>query len=231
MQQYFIKQPYDSANPNYWQMLVQVDGRDVGAPTDATDPINTATPAVYDVYFTSSGALDEVATGDIDVINWIPVDSSGTPNGSVGPNDFQLDLTGSTQVANDFEVRSVNQDGTTNGRLAGINIDDSGIIFARYTNGQNRIIAQVAMADFANTQGLEAVGDTSWAETSESGEPVIGSPGTASLGLIQSGALEGSNVDLSEQLVNLIIAQRNFQANAKTIETANQTTQTIINLR
>ncbi|MGH1487697.1 MAG: flagellar hook-basal body complex protein, partial [Cellvibrionaceae bacterium] len=130
-----------------------------------------------------------------------------------------------------FEVRAVDQDGLTSGRLAGINIDDTGVVFARYTNGENIVLAQIALADFANTQGLQSVGDTAWAETSESGVPVIGGPGTASLGLVQSGALEESNVDLSEQLVNLIIAQRNFQASAKTIETADQTTQTIINLR
>jgi flagellar hook protein FlgE len=87
------------------------------------------------------------------------------------------------------------------------------------------------LADFPNEQGLTPLGDTSWAESFESGEPVIGAPRTASLGAIQSGALEDSNVELAEELVALIIAQRNFQANSRTIETANEITQTIINLR
>ena len=88
----------------------------------------------------------------------------------------------------------------------------------------------IAIADFDNVQGLAAVGDTAWVETNESGEPVIAAPGSGSLGLITSGALEDSNVDLSEQLVQLIIAQRNFQANARTISTSDEITQTIINI-
>ncbi|HRH78575.1 MAG TPA: flagellar hook-basal body complex protein, partial [Cellvibrionaceae bacterium] len=87
------------------------------------------------------------------------------------------------------------------------------------------------LSNFANPQGLQPVGDTMWAENFESGAPNVGTPGSGALGAIQSGALEESNVDLSSELVNLIIAQRNFQANSKTIETANQVTQTIINLR
>jgi len=242
MQQYFVKQPFDPSlatnvdDANRWQMVVEIDGNNVGASTTTTNlltSLNTAQPAVFDLKFNTDGSFDEITTGDIDIENWIPVDSTGVPTGVNGPtgSNFRVSLTDSSQVGSEFEVRSVSQDGTATGRLAGINIDDEGVIFARYTNGQNRVLAQVVLADFANTQGLQSLGDTSWAETSESGEPVIGGPGTASLGLIQSGALEGSNVDLSEQLVNLIIAQRNYQASAKTIETADQTTQTIINLR
>jgi len=243
MQQFFIKQPYDSADANtanLWQVAVQVDGRNVGASTDTTTDqtsADTATLAVFNVAFTTGGAFNPTQSDDIEITNWFPVDVDGlvspvdNPNTTPTTSEFQIDILNSTQVASDFEVRAVDQDGTTSGRLAGLNIDDSGVIFARYTNGQNRVLAQVVLADFSNTQGLQSLGDTSWAETSESGEPIIGGPGTASLGLVQSGALEDSNVDLSEQLVNLIIAQRNFQASAKTIETADQTTQTIINLR
>lgn len=242
MQQFFIKQPYDptdATSANQWQLVVQVDGRNVGASTTTTTPqtsADTAGLAVFDIAFTTSGAFNPTQSEDIDITNWYPVDANGAVLAVNNPSttttsDFTVNMVNSTQVASEFEVRAVDQDGTTTGRLAGINIDDEGRIFARYTNGQNRVLAQVVLADFANTQGLQSLGDTSWAETSESGEPIIGGPGTASLGLIQSGALEDSNVDLSEQLVNLIIAQRNFQASAKTIETADQTTQTIINLR
>ncbi len=242
MQQFFIKQPYDptdSTTANSWQLVVQIDGRDVGASTDTTTDqtsADTATRAVYNLSFTTNGEFNPTQSDDIDITNWFPIDENGLVLAVDNPNtaatsDFSIDITDSTQVASGFEVRAVDQDGTTTGRLAGINVDDEGIIFARYTNGQNRILAQLVLADFPNSQGLQSLGDTSWAETSESGEPIIGAPGTASLGLVQSGALEESNVDLSEQLVNLIIAQRNFQASAKTIETADQTTQTIINLR
>lgn len=250
MQQYFIKQPYDVNDPtttaNHWQLAVQIDGENIGDPVISAP--NVATLATYDLFFTENGTLDLTLSDDLLISNWTPIDSNGNALGALGPlnvasggstpvpepalsSNFAIDLSESTQVGSDFEVRSLDQNGSTTGRLVGIDVDDTGVIFARYTNGENQILAQVALADFPNEQGLQAQGDTSWAETFDSGEPVIGGPGTASLGLIQSGALEDSNVDLSEQLVNLIIAQRNFQASAKTIETADQVTQTIINLR
>ena len=101
---------------------------------------------------------------------------------------------------------------------------------ARFSNGLTKPLGQVALANFTNAQGLRAIGDSSWVETGESGNPIIAAPGSGSLGLINAGALEESNVDLSEELVNLIIAQRNFQANARTISTSDEITQTIINL-
>ena len=250
MQQYFIKQPYDVNDPtttaNHWQMAVQIDGENIGDPVISAP--NVATLATYDLFFTQNGTLNESLSDDLLVSNWTPIDADGNVLGALGPlnvasggsipvatpalsSNFSITMTDSTQVGSDFEVRSLDQNGSTTGRLVGVEVDDTGIIFARYTNGENQILGQVALADFPNAQGLQSLGDTSWAETFDSGEPVIGGPGTASLGLIQSGALEDSNVDLSEQLVNLIIAQRNYQASAKTIETADQVTQTIINLR
>ena len=104
------------------------------------------------------------------------------------------------------------------------------MIFARFTNGQAQTLGQVALAYFRDPEGLSPVGDTAWAESFESGVPTIGAPGTGTFGGIRSSALEDSNVDISEQLVGLIIAQRNFQASAKTIETTDQVTQTILNL-
>ncbi len=246
LQQFFIRQPFDPSNspptvPNSWQVVVQIDGENVGAPTDPLDPVNTATLSVHDLFFTPNGALNEIASDDIDIVNWTPLDANGQPLGAVGPlpagapvgtesSNLNISLVDSSQTAGDFEVRASSQDGTTTGRLAGLSISDDGSIFARFTNGENRILAQVALADFANVQGLEPIGNTGFVETFESGVPLIGQPGSASLGLVESGALEESNVDLSEQLVNLIIAQRNFQANAQTVETADTVTQTIINI-
>lgn len=250
MQQYFIKQPYDPSDPatfaNHWEMAVQIDGQNVGDPVISAP--TTATVATYDLFFTANGTLNTALSDSLLISNWTPIDENGNEIGALGPlnvasggsipvaepainSNFEINMDDSTQVGSDFEVRTLDQNGSTTGRLVGIDVDDSGIIFARYTNGENQVLAQVALADFANVQGLQSDGDTAWVQTFESGEPIIGGPGTASLGLIQSGALEDSNVDLSEQLVNLIIAQRNFQANAKTIETADTITQTIINLR
>jgi flagellar hook protein FlgE len=254
MRSYFVKQEYDVNDPttvkNHWKMYVQIDGQNVGDP-DPTLPVpnNTApTMAGFNVYFNEDGSLDESLTDSLLISNWTPIGADGRPLGALAPlnvlqggtipvaeppssSNFVIDLSGSTQFGSVFSVENLDQNGYTTGRLAGLDVDARGILFARFTNGEAQTLGQVALANFNNIEGLKPVGNTMWAQTFETGEPVIGAPGSASLGDIHSGALEESNVDLSEQLVNLIIAQRNYQANAKTIETANATTQTIINLR
>jgi flagellar hook protein FlgE len=102
---------------------------------------------------------------------------------------------------------------------------------ARYTNGRSISLGQVAIANFANPQGLQPIGNTNWSETFGSGQALHGQAGNSGFGLIQAGSLEQSNVDITAQLVNMITAQRNFQANAQVISTENQLTQTIINIR
>ena len=197
--------------------------------------------------FNTDGSLNASGSEPILISNWTPLDAEGNPNGAVGPlnilsggglpipqppnsSNFELRLNGSTQYGRDFALGSIEQDGFATGRLSGLAIDEEGIVLARFTNGQNATLGQVAVADFTNTQGLSAVGDTSWIETSQSGPPLIAAPGSGSLGSISAGALEESNVELSEQLVQLIIAQRNFQANSRTISTSDEITQTIINI-
>jgi len=169
---------------------------------------------------------------------WAPATlNEGSPpvpvaNGALASTTgITLDMRNATQFASTFAVNAVAQDGYTTGELAGVEIDDTGMIFARYTNGQSKVQGQVVLADFANVQGLTPVGKTQWVQSLSSGEPVRNPAGTGTLGAIQAGALEDSNVELSDQLVNLIVAQRNYQANAKTIETESAITQTIINLR
>lgn len=252
--QYFVRQEYDvndaATHPNHWVMYVQIDGRDVGDPNTTLPPPDNTLPtrAGFDLRFNPDGSLNQVLSDQILISNWVPRDANGDPNGALGPqnvlaggtsnipdppssSNFVMDLAGTTQQGSQFSVYEKDQNGYTTGRLSGLNIDASGIIFARFTNGESMALGQVILADFANTQGLQPVGDSMWAENFESGQPNIGTPGSAALGAIQAGALEESNVDLSEELVRLIIAQRNFQASAKTIETANQVTQTVINLR
>ncbi len=254
MRQFFVKQDYDPADPtttaNHWVMYVQIDGQNVGDPDPTLpSPQNTEpTMASFDIHFLPDGTLDTATTDSMLISNWTPIGADGLPIGALGPlnvlqggtipvadppssSNYVIDLTGSTQFGSSFAVESLDQNGYTTGRLSGLDISDTGIVFARFTNGEAQVLGQVALANFPNLDGLKPVGDTAWAQTFESGEAVIGAPGSSSLGYINSGALEESNVDLSEQLVNLIIAQRNYQANAKTIETANATTQTIINLR
>jgi flagellar hook protein FlgE len=145
--------------------------------------------------------------------------------------DIQIDFTSATQFGSSSSVSALRQDGYTTGRLSSIDIDPSGIVLARFTNGQSNALGQVALANFPNPQGLQQLGNNAWAATFGAGEVVLGAAGSGNFGAIQSGGLEGSNVDLAEQLVNLITAQRNFQANAQVISTADTVTQTIINLR
>ncbi|MDH4134256.1 MAG: flagellar hook protein FlgE [Gammaproteobacteria bacterium] len=184
----------------------------------------------------SAGTLTFNPNGSIATVNGGPVPPGTaaytytTVNGS-NPLAFTLDYSQTTQFGSPFGVNFVTQDGYTTGRLAGIDIDGSGVLRARYTNGQSLVQGQVVLTNFTNPQGLKPQGDTQWAETSVSGAPLTGAPGTASLGLLQSGALEDSNVNLTEQLVAMITAQRNFQANAQVITTENAITQSIINMR
>lgn len=182
--------------------------------------------------------LNEDGTVSLKPGQWTPSTMSNDKppvalaNGSVmNPTGIVLDMRSASQFASTFAVTEVAQDGYTTGELSGVEIDDTGMIFARYTNGQSKVQGQVILADFANVQGLTPVGKTQWVQSLESGEPVRNPAGTGTLGAIQSGALEDSNVELSDQLVNLIVAQRNYQANAKTIETNSAITQTIINIR
>jgi flagellar hook protein FlgE len=254
MRSYFVKEKFDindpSTSPNHWKMYVQIDGQDIGDPDPSLpSPDNTkATLAGYDVYFSADGTLNKNLTDSMLISNWTPLGADGKPVGALPPlnvlqggttpvveppasSNFVINLGGSTQFGSAFSVESLDQNGYTTGRLAGLDVDSKGILFARFTNGEAQTLGQVALASFNNMEGLKPVGNSMWAQTFETGEAVIGAPGSSSLGNITSGALEESNVDLSEELVNLIIAQRNYQANAKTIETANATTQTIINLR
>lgn len=148
-----------------------------------------------------------------------------------GTNVVDFRLLGTTQYGARSAVQSQSQDGYTTGRLAGLEVSQDGTIFGRYTNGQNRAIGQIPIATFTSPESLKPIGSNAWVETYESGIPTVNMAGSGITGTVEGGALESSNVDLSEQLVKMIIAQRNFQANAKTIQTQDTLTQTVINLR
>ena len=145
--------------------------------------------------------------------------------------DLDIDYTQSTQLAQPFSVTNVTQDGFTSGRLDGLEIDASGTVRANYTNGQNNPLGKIVLANFNNQNGLKQIGNATYVETAVSGTATVGEAGSEGFGTILSGSLERSNVDITEELVNLITAQRNFQANAKSIETTAATTQQIVNIR
>ncbi len=138
---------------------------------------------------------------------------------------------GTTQFSSPFTVNELTQNGFPIGRLTGVEISETGVVRANFSNGQTSALGKIALARFQNPQGLSQIGNNSWQDTIKSGDPLVGEALTSSFGQIRSGALEVSNVDLTAQLVNLISAQRNFQANAKSIETNNTITQAIINIR
>jgi len=144
---------------------------------------------------------------------------------------LDIDFGQSTQFAQPFSVLNVEQDGFTSGRLDGLEIDASGTIRANYTNGQNNPLGKIVLANFNNQNGLKQIGNATYVETAVSGEAQVGEAGSEGYGNILSGSLERSNVDITEELVNLITAQRNFQASAKAIETTTTLTTTIINIR
>ena len=145
--------------------------------------------------------------------------------------DLDLNYDGSTQFASDFNVKSVTQDGQTVGKLDGLDIAANGLVSANYTNGLNIALGRLVMVNFNNQNGLKQIGNATYVETSVSGVAAVGEAGADGYGTILSGSLERSNVDITEELVNLITAQRNFQANAKTIETNTSLTQAIIQIR
>jgi len=213
-----------TATSGEWQTYTYVDGTLAGN-GGSTNHYST-------LEFLPSGALD--ATGGLaDGVNAqgrLSLDA-WTPGNGADPISMTFDYATTSQYGTDFAVNDLTQDGFTAGRLSGVDVDNSGVVFARFTNGQSTALGKVALAKFNNPQGLRQLGDTSWAQTYTAGDVQLGEPGTSSLGLIQSGALENSNVDIAEQLVNLITAQRNFQANAQVITTADTITQTIINIR
>lgn len=197
----------------------------LSAPNNLSISIDGIQPSVINLNPGPQAGIVQTSSDVITVNGWVPPSSLGTPQ------VLNIEIGDSTQYGSDFAVQSLSQDGFTTGRLAGIEISQEGNILARYSNGESRLLGQVVLADFGNTQGLTPLGDSAWGETFSSGVALVGAPGTSSLGLIQSGSLEESNVQLTEQLVSLITSQRNFQANAQTIRTAEAVTQAIINLR
>jgi flagellar hook protein FlgE len=203
---YFIKQ----AAVNTWTTAMTINGTQVGG--------------TFPLTFTSTGALATPVGGAV-------VFPAYAAPGGANPINMTIDFSQSTQFGDQFSVNTLTQDGFASGRLTGINIDSSGVVFSRFTNGRSTQLGQLALSNFPNPQGLRQLGDTSWSETFNAGTAIRGIPGSASFGLIQAGAIEESNVDLTKELVNMITAQRAFQANAQMITTSDQITQTIINIR
>ena len=203
---------------NTWDTYLFVGDEQVSA-----DPA-AASPTPLELTFDASGAL---------VSPTAPVTfDSASPAGSSAPITLTLDFgTTTNQTSSSFTLASLEQDGFAPGKLDDVTISEEGLVTATFSNGTTQALGKIALANFANPTGLKQRGDARWSITGDSGDPVVGVASEDGFGRIQSGALERANVDITEELVSLISAQRNFQANAKAIETANAMTQAIFNLR
>jgi len=205
---YFVK-----TAPNTYAVFAANDGTQVG-----TTPIGT-------MNFNSDGSLNTTSTTLPFTVS-VPITSGATT-----PMSVAIDFTGTTQFGTAFGVNDLTQNGYTAGKLSGFNVGPDGIILGRYSNGQLLAQGQIALTSFTNSQGLAPLGNNQWAQTSTSGLPLVSAPGDGNLGVLQSGAVEEANVDLTQELVNMITAQRIYQANAQTIKTEDSLLQTIVNLR
>lgn len=206
-----------------WNVYLAVDGAQVplaGSALavlnfDTTGTLTTATPAGV----STAGPGGTVIS-----------DATFTPLGA-NPLPLTFDFNNISQYGGNFGVSSLTQDGYASGRLNGFSTSSDGTILGRYSNGQSQALGQILLANFTNPQGLTPVGDNEWVESAASGAALVGVPGSSSLGLLQSSAVEESNVDLTAELVSMITAQRVYQANAQTIKAQDQVLQTLVNLR
>ena len=199
---------------NTWEVYASVNG---GAPAPLAPPVN--------LNFNADGTINPAS------ITPPPTITLASPNDPTVTFPVTLDLSAASQFGTDFAVFDLDQDGYFPGEFVGLSIDESGVVTGRYSNGETRAAGQVALINFRNSQGLSPSSGGNWSATFASGEPVRGEPGAGNFGGIRSGALEDSNVDLTAELVNMMTAQRAYQANAQTIKTQDQVLSTLLNMR
>lgn len=194
----------------------------------ADDKLLTVPPGgrIASLAFGPDGALTQASKDAMPFSVTIPATATGASDIVT-----RMDYTGSTQYGSPFIVNALSQDGYTSGRLTGFNTGADGVITGRYSNGKSSTLGQVVLANFTNVNGLQPLGNNVWAETTGSGVPLVGTPSSGTFGTLQSSAVEDSNVDLTAELVNMITAQRVYQANAQTVKTQDQVMQTLVNLR
>jgi flagellar hook protein FlgE len=213
---------FQKASTDTWNVYVAANGTPIA--TAAGNPAASTT-----ITFPANGGTPTAPVGP--VLLDIPAVTNSAGALTVPIDDVELSLSGATQYGSQFGVTDLVQDGYAAGQLIGVQVENNGIISARYSNGQTKPAGQLELATFHNPQGLQPLGGNAWARSFVSGAPLVGVPGDGNIGVLQAGALEESNVDLTAELVNMITAQRTYQANAQTIKTQDQILQTIVNLR
>lgn len=213
---------FQKAAANTWNVFATANGTSIGGTNAAPTPITSMTFPVD-----GSAPTSPVGPFSLDV----PATTTAAGAITIAIPGVQLDLSQATQFELGFAVTALTQDGYAAGQLTAITVEGNGIVMARYSNGESQPAGQVELATFRNPQGLQPIGDNAWSRTFASGEPIAGVPGEGNLGVLQAGALEESNIDLTGELVNMIMAQRIYQANAQTIKTEDQVLQTLVNIR
>ena len=213
---------FQKAGNDTWNVYATANGSTIGGTAAAPQPITTVT-------FASDGSRPTSPSAPVSID--IPSTTNAAGAATVPITGLQLDLSGATQYGRAYGITDLPQDGYSAGTLSSISIEDNGIVTAKYSNGESKAAGQIEMATFRNPQGLQPMGDNTWQSTYASGDPLVGVPGEGNMGVLQANALEESNVDLTSELVNLITAQRIYQANAQTIKTQDQVLQTLVNLR
>ena len=214
---------FQKAATDTWNVYVTANGTSV-----SVDANNVPQP-VTQIVFPANGGAPTSPTAPF-TLN-IPASTNSAGAATLPITGVQVDVLNARQYGAPFSVTNLTQDGYAPGQLAGLSIEANGVLTARYTNGQTKSAGQLELATFRNPQGLQAIGGNAWSSTFASGTPIAGAPGQGNIGVLQSGALEESNVDLTGELVNMITAQRTYQANAQTIKTQDSVMQTIVNLR
>ncbi|MBT3067551.1 flagellar hook protein FlgE [Rhodoferax sp. U11-2br] len=221
----------------YGTSLTVYDSQGVGVPLNLYfSKAATTTTDNWDVYDVATGGtplfqLQFDGNGKLVSPLTAPTLTIATPSTTTPSITATLDISKVTQRGLAFSVSDLTQDGYAPGELTGLTIGETGVITTRYSNGQTQFKGQIALTDFRNTQGLQPLGNNAWAATYSSGDPVQGAPGAGRFGGLRAGALEESNVDLTSELVNMMTAQRTYQANAQTIKTQDQIMSTLVNLR
>lgn len=214
---------FQKSGTDTWNVYLTANGSPV-----STDASGNPSPLTT-LNFPPTGGAPTTPAGPVTVN--IPASTNAAGAQTLAINGIQLDLSGATQYGAAFGVTNLTQDGYAPGQLTGVSIAANGVLMARYSNGQSKPAGQLELANFRNPQGLQPQGGNAWASSYASGDPVLGVPSQGNMGSLQSGALEESNVDLTAELVNMITAQRVYQANAQTIKTEDQLMQTLVNLR
>lgn len=238
-----VTNPPTTGAGSVWRVYATIDGKNGTAAS--TEPNGTGSyasavsftgPTITDadyatLEFNTSGKLvlpDTSANAPNINLNWGALDSS---LGVTTPSVFPINYNKTTSYGDSFGSNSLLQDGYATGKLTGVNVSSDGMVQGSYSNGQTRNMGRIVLYDFANPNGLQPIGNNQWQETFASGQPVAGAPRTGYFGALQSNSVEDSNVDLTAEMVKMIVQQRNYQANAQTIKTQDSVLQTLVNLR